>query len=692
MHAISNGDLRSRELQRMGSSANLAPDAGEEDERENAPLLAGPTAARTASLGHTQQTMSSNARIPELSTSGSLLLPTSMLASNLDSAGSLDTDNVSSSSSPGALVFGSSAHILSSPEQQRKDSSTPQPHQRGDHQDGWVERLMEWISGSPPAPEAPFSSPHSGIETPVRSHHSGESSDTSVSSSPSFGSSRLSVRHGHASHPLSAASNNHNSAHPAVSTGEMTAISLAPGLERISSGTIAGAAATDGEKSHSPSHNTDEEGAEYSTSTAFGFRAIISTLAWYVVLFFTMFLLVFAAEWHFDRRSRENRLALLELPPDARMQGLQSFSNHEGYDAFLLLAESQLASKKEINKLLGEVADRENKVAFLHEEINRKEELATNLKKVVERLKFLQTKHEEMERRIREEADAEAEEDAEAAADANVAKLTQKIDLTKYKEKLLRIIFGNQTLEEAREASILAKHKPDHLDDMLRLAQVQGRHEGGGKGVKVESVMRVSELEGILGGMGEKKSAEETLAEATDASSESQVASDTDDPSKPKLSAADKLVDIDRNEYVLSKPGDSSKKTVDTRLVMDLGIVICASAVGGMLASLAKQPILLGYLVGGSAIGPGGAKLIGQFIQIETLAQFGATFLLFALGVEFSVGKLRKVKHIALIGGGLQLILVSLVVAWVGYSYYGMPLRSSAFLGTVFSMSSTTVV
>ena len=84
---------------------------------------------------------------------------------------------------------------------------------------------------------------------------------------------------------------------------------------------------------------------------------------------------------------------------------------------------------------------------------------------------------------------------------------------------------------------------------------------------------------------------------------------------------ATRLVDSANNEYILSSPRDSSLKTVDGRLILDLGVVFTSAAIGGLLASLLQQPPLLGYLLAGSAIGPGGLRLIGQFVQVETLAE-----------------------------------------------------------------------
>jgi monovalent cation:H+ antiporter-2, CPA2 family len=131
----------------------------------------------------------------------------------------------------------------------------------------------------------------------------------------------------------------------------------------------------------------------------------------------------------------------------------------------------------------------------------------------------------------------------------------------------------------------------------------------------------------------------------------------------------------------------------DFRLIIDLVSILAAAAVGGVAAGLAGLPPLLGYLVGGIIVGPTGLGLIKELIQVETLAQFGAAFLLFALGVEFSFSELKKVQKISLGGGGLQILLtilittlISISVGWVTTPQQGV------FLGAILSLSSTAVV
>ena len=132
----------------------------------------------------------------------------------------------------------------------------------------------------------------------------------------------------------------------------------------------------------------------------------------------------------------------------------------------------------------------------------------------------------------------------------------------------------------------------------------------------------------------------------------------------------------------------------DFRLIVDLVLVLGVAVCGGLLAALLRQPVLLGYLIGGIVIGPAGLGLIKEVIQVETLAQFGVAFLLFALGVEFSFAELKKVRAIALGGGGLQIaltILITVVICGLTGAWGTLPAKGM-FLGCVLSLSSTAVV
>jgi CPA2 family monovalent cation:H+ antiporter-2 len=133
----------------------------------------------------------------------------------------------------------------------------------------------------------------------------------------------------------------------------------------------------------------------------------------------------------------------------------------------------------------------------------------------------------------------------------------------------------------------------------------------------------------------------------------------------------------------------------DFRLIIDFVSVLAAAAAGGLFAALCRQPALLGYILGGMIVGPAGLGLIKELVQIETLAQFGVAFLLFALGVEFSLAELKKVQAIAL-GGGLLQIALTILVTMLASSLlmtWGVTFPAKGvFLGGILSLSSTAVV
>ncbi|MEM9003886.1 MAG: cation:proton antiporter [Cyanobacteria bacterium P01_F01_bin.86] len=127
--------------------------------------------------------------------------------------------------------------------------------------------------------------------------------------------------------------------------------------------------------------------------------------------------------------------------------------------------------------------------------------------------------------------------------------------------------------------------------------------------------------------------------------------------------------------------------------VLDLTIALGASAAGGFLAHRVRQPALLGYLIAGLMIGPSGFGLLSDVEQIEGLAEIGVAFLLFALGVEFSLAELRRVKNIVIQGSLLQMGLTTgLVTAIVLFMGWATSPLQGVFLGFVLSLSSTAVV
>ncbi|MBO4793880.1 MAG: cation:proton antiporter [Deltaproteobacteria bacterium] len=129
-------------------------------------------------------------------------------------------------------------------------------------------------------------------------------------------------------------------------------------------------------------------------------------------------------------------------------------------------------------------------------------------------------------------------------------------------------------------------------------------------------------------------------------------------------------------------------------LASDIVIIVVSALVAGVVAQRLKQPLILGYIIAGMLVGPGGLGLVGadQMHNIGLLAEIGVALLLFALGLEFSLKKLQPVRRIALIGTPIQMGLSVLFGIGVGHFLMGWTFLSSLWFGVLLSLSSTMVL
>jgi CPA2 family monovalent cation:H+ antiporter-2 len=127
--------------------------------------------------------------------------------------------------------------------------------------------------------------------------------------------------------------------------------------------------------------------------------------------------------------------------------------------------------------------------------------------------------------------------------------------------------------------------------------------------------------------------------------------------------------------------------------IHDLAIIMLIAGIVTLIFHQLKQPVVLGYLLAGVLIGPHTPPfaLIHDQHTIHTLAELGVVFLLFSLGLEFSLKKLVKVGMAALIAGITEIA----VMIWLGYqigSAFGWQTMDSLFLGAMLAISSTTII
>ncbi|HEV3409097.1 MAG TPA: cation:proton antiporter [Chthoniobacterales bacterium] len=131
----------------------------------------------------------------------------------------------------------------------------------------------------------------------------------------------------------------------------------------------------------------------------------------------------------------------------------------------------------------------------------------------------------------------------------------------------------------------------------------------------------------------------------------------------------------------------------ETNFLQDLAIVMIVAGLVTVLFHRLKQPVVLGYIVAGVIIGPHTPPfpLIRDQETIRTLSELGVIFLMFSLGLEFSLRKLKEVGATAFIAATLEI----LVMLWAGYALgqaFGWSAMDSIFLGAILSISSTTII
>src|SRR5690349_14314493 len=130
----------------------------------------------------------------------------------------------------------------------------------------------------------------------------------------------------------------------------------------------------------------------------------------------------------------------------------------------------------------------------------------------------------------------------------------------------------------------------------------------------------------------------------------------------------------------------------DSIFFQDLAVVFLAAVAGGVLARIAGQPLILGYVLGGIAIGPftPGPTISGSH-TFDLFAEIGVILLMFSIGLEFSMKELMRVKWVALAGGPLG-ILMAIGLAVVMGKLTGWPIIQSIVIGAVISIASTMVL
>jgi monovalent cation:H+ antiporter-2, CPA2 family len=129
----------------------------------------------------------------------------------------------------------------------------------------------------------------------------------------------------------------------------------------------------------------------------------------------------------------------------------------------------------------------------------------------------------------------------------------------------------------------------------------------------------------------------------------------------------------------------------DIRLIVDLVTALGIALAGGLVARRFGVPVLVGYILAGIVVGPHSPGLAADAGRVELMANLGVAFLMFALGVEFSLAQLMAVRRVAFVAGSIQFPLTILLGIVIG-EVLGWDHQASILLGVAFMVSSSIVM
>lgn len=126
-------------------------------------------------------------------------------------------------------------------------------------------------------------------------------------------------------------------------------------------------------------------------------------------------------------------------------------------------------------------------------------------------------------------------------------------------------------------------------------------------------------------------------------------------------------------------------------LIVTLAVALGLALVFGFIASRARLPALVGYLIAGVLIGPHTPGFVADVSLATQLAEIGVMLLMFGVGLHFSVGDLLAVRRIALPGAIVQMAVATAMGAGLALAW-GWPLAGALVFGISLSVASTVVL
>ncbi len=131
---------------------------------------------------------------------------------------------------------------------------------------------------------------------------------------------------------------------------------------------------------------------------------------------------------------------------------------------------------------------------------------------------------------------------------------------------------------------------------------------------------------------------------------------------------------------------------VQIRFLMEIAVIFAVAGLTAVLFTKMRMPVVIGYLAAGILVGPYlfPFDLITDIDTVNSLANLGIILLMFTIGLEFNIRKLRQTGLFAIVAGTIEIVLMITIGYALGWSL-GWSGTESIFLGAVMSISSTAV-
>ena len=134
--------------------------------------------------------------------------------------------------------------------------------------------------------------------------------------------------------------------------------------------------------------------------------------------------------------------------------------------------------------------------------------------------------------------------------------------------------------------------------------------------------------------------------------------------------------------------------STETALLLDIALILMGAAVIAVIFTKLRMPLVIGYLLVGMILGPYvlGIDTISDYIEeVNFLANLGIILLMFSIGLEFNLKRLRRIGSFAILAGTIE-ILIMIVIGYEVGKLLGWSDLQSIYLGGVVAISSTAVI